>query len=57
MTWMARTMPHAARSTCRRALRNPLTMNPDFTEMGSAYVLSPQRDAANHWTQLFGTPH
>ncbi|WP_154067079.1 hypothetical protein [Pseudomonas sp. CC6-YY-74] len=49
-------MPQAARSTRRRARRNRPTMNPDFTEMGSAYALSPQRDAASYWAQLFGTP-
>lgn len=31
-------------------------MNPDFTEMGAAYALNPQSDAAIYWTQVFGTP-
>jgi uncharacterized protein YkwD len=31
-------------------------MNPDFTEMGAAYAVNPQSDAAIYWTQVFGTP-
>ncbi|MDA7088456.1 CAP domain-containing protein [Pseudomonas sp. SA3-5] len=31
-------------------------MNPDFTEMGGAYALNPQSDAAIYWTLLLGTP-
>jgi uncharacterized protein YkwD len=32
-------------------------MNPDFTEMGGAYVLNPQGDAVIYWTLLLGTLH
>lgn len=32
------------------------SMNPDFTEMGAAYAVDPQRDAASYWTQAFGAP-
>lgn len=32
-------------------------MNPGFTEMGAAYAVNPQSDAAIYWTQVFGTPH
>ncbi len=31
-------------------------MNPDFTEMGGAYAVNPQSDAAIYWTLLLGTP-
>ncbi|HSX88030.1 MAG TPA: CAP domain-containing protein, partial [Pseudomonas sp.] len=31
-------------------------MNADFTEMGAAYAVNPQSDAAIYWTQVFGTP-
>lgn len=31
-------------------------MNPEFTEMGAAYAVNPQSDAAIYWTQVFGTP-
>lgn len=31
-------------------------MNADFTEMGAAYAINPQSDAAIYWTQVFGTP-
>ena len=31
-------------------------MNPGFTEMGAAYAVNPQSDAAIYWTLLFGTP-
>ena len=32
-------------------------MNPDFTEMGGAYAVNPQSDAAIYWTLLLGTPN
>ncbi|WP_159627446.1 CAP domain-containing protein [Massilia puerhi] len=33
-------------------------MNRDFTEMGAAYGVTPQRQAGIiYWTQVFGTPH
>ncbi|WP_229260127.1 CAP domain-containing protein [Duganella aquatilis] len=32
-------------------------MNPDFTEMGAAYAVTPdQRDGLTYWTQVFGKP-
>lgn len=31
-------------------------MHPDFTEMGAAYAVNPQSDAAIYWTQVFGSP-
>jgi len=31
-------------------------MNPDFTELGGAYAVNPQSDAAIYWTLLLGTP-
>lgn len=31
-------------------------MNPEFTEMGAAYVINPASDSAIFWTQVFGAP-
>lgn len=31
-------------------------MNPQFSEMGAAYVVNPASDSAIFWTQVFGTP-
>ncbi|MFC3606372.1 CAP domain-containing protein [Stutzerimonas tarimensis] len=31
-------------------------MNPNYQEMGAAYALEPQSDAAIYWTQVFATP-
>lgn len=31
-------------------------MNPQFTEMGAAYVVNPASDSAIFWTQVFGAP-
>lgn len=31
-------------------------MNPEYTEMGAAYVVNPASDSAIFWTQVFGTP-
>ena len=30
-------------------------MQPDFTEMGAAYVVNPKSDTMIYWTQVFGT--
>jgi uncharacterized protein YkwD len=31
-------------------------MQPEFTEMGAAYVVNPEGDTMIYWTQVFGTP-
>lgn len=31
-------------------------MNPQFTELGAAYAVDPQSDAAIYWTAMFGAP-
>ena len=31
-------------------------MNPAYTELGAAYAVDPQSDAAIYWTAMFGAP-
>ena len=31
-------------------------MNPEFAEMGAAYVINPDSNAIRYWTQVLGTP-
>jgi uncharacterized protein YkwD len=31
-------------------------MDPDFSEMGVAFAVAPQRGKAIYWAQLFATP-
>ncbi|WP_278422121.1 CAP domain-containing protein, partial [Stutzerimonas kunmingensis] len=31
-------------------------MNPQFSELGAAYAVDPQSDAAIYWTAMFGAP-
>ena len=54
----------AALPTARKVLEGWLAspghcanlMNPAYTELGAAYAVDPQSDAAIYWTAMFGAP-